>query len=372
MKKIFMLMMTLMMSLGVANAQIATENAKLFDNMYVTVGAGVAKPLKQLTPVFPLNPSATLAVGKWFTPVFGAEIEGTAWFGSIDYITDEVKQGELIIPAKHLHWDTNNGHNVVRGMYIGINGMTNLTNLFLGYNGKPRTFEVSTQLGLGWCHRFTPGNNFNDEDAKLDKDRNGIGVKTGLDFAFNLGSKKAHTLSVRPAVLWEVANHWNRVQFNKNKAQLYLGVAYTYHFKTSNGTHYFKTYDVGAMNDEINRLRAELDAKPKEVVNEVVKEVRIYNNVNVTDTSVFFAFDSDELSAEAKESLDKLGQNGVYTVDAYASSEGTTEYNLELSQRRANAVKVYLESRGAKVDYATGHGVAFGTTTGRVAVVRVK
>ena len=46
--------------------------------------------------------------------------------------------------------------------------------------------------------------------------------KTGLDFAFNLGSKKAHTLSVRPAVLWEVANHWNRVQFNKNKAQLYL------------------------------------------------------------------------------------------------------------------------------------------------------
>lgn len=365
MKKIFMLMMTLMMSLGVANAQIATENAKLFDNMYVTVGAGVAKPLKQLTPVFPVNPSATLAVGKWFTPVFGAEIEGTAWFGSIDYITDD---------GLHLYWDTNtDGHETFRGIYVGVNGMTNLTNLFLGYNGKPRTFEVSTQLGLGWCH--TPGNGVSNENANQvikNTDRNGVGVKTGLDFAFNLGSKKAHTLSVRPAVLWEVANHWNRVQFNKNKAQLYLGVAYTYHFKTSNGTHYFKTYDVGAMNDEINRLRAELDAKPKEVVNEVVKEVRIYNNVNVTDTYVFFAFDSDELSVEAKESLDKLGQNGVYTVDAYASSEGTTEYNLELSQRRANAVKAYLESRGAKVDYATGHGVAFGTTTGRVAVVRVK
>lgn len=362
MKKIFMLMMTLMMSLGVANAQIATENAKLFDNMYVTVGAGVAKPLGELTPVFPVNPSATLAVGKWFTPVFGAEIEGTAWFGSVG-----MKDGNL-----NFEWD-GDMYNFVRGSYVGINGMTNLTNLFLGYNGKPRTFEVSTQLGLGWCHRYMiSGKTENGYSIDTDKDRNGIGVKTGLDFAFNLGSKKAHTLSVRPAVLWEVANHWNRVQFNKNKAQLYLGVAYTYHFKTSNGTHYFKTYDVGAMNDEINRLRAELDAKPKEVVNEVVKEVRIYNNVNVTDTYVFFAFDSDELSAEAKESLDKLGQNGVYTVDAYASSEGTTEYNLELSQRRANAVKAYLESRGAKVDYATGHGVAFGTTTGRVAVVRVK
>jgi OOP family OmpA-OmpF porin len=134
---------------------------------------------------------------------------------------------------------------------------------------------------------------------------------------------------------------------------------------------------------EIDRLNQELAKKPTEV--EVIKYVdRVVNNnynapvtnavaaVAATDTYVFFDFNSAELDARAKEQLDKLGQNGVYVVDAYASSEGSTEYNLVLSQRRADAVKAYLESRGCKIDTATGHGVAFGTTTGRVAVITNK
>ena len=54
------------------------------------------------------------------------------------------------------------------------------------------------------------------------------------------------------------------------------------------------------------------------------------------------------------------------------SSEGSTEYNKELSQRRADAVKAYLEGRGARVESAVGHGVQFGATTGRIAVVSNK
>ena len=178
------------------------------------------------------------------------------------------------------------------------------------------------------------------------------------------------------------------MQFNKNYAQFGVMVGYTYHFKTSNGTRHFKTYDVGAMLNEIGRLNDELAKKPKEV--EVIKYVdRVVNNTtnnyNAPETNafgeakgfgvsetVYFAFSSAELDARAKETLDKLGQNGVYVIDAYASSEGNTAYNKELSQRRADAVKAYLESRGARVDSATGHGVQFGTTTGRVAVVKLK
>ena len=163
-------------------------------------------------------------------------------------------------------------------------------------------------------------------------------------------------------------------------AQLAIQVGYVYHFKTSNGTHHFKTYDVGAMQDELTRLNAALQEKPKEVIVEkvVTKEVPATAAVAERATgfgvkeSVFFAFDSAELDDRAKETLNQLGENGVYVVDAWASSEGTTEYNLKLSQRRADAVKAYLESRGAKVESATGHGVQFGTTTGRVAVVRLK
>lgn len=337
-----------------ANAQIATENAKLFDNTYVSVGVGAATPLN-FSDVLPLNPSATIAVGKLFTPVWGAEIEGTVW----GFNENGFKR--------------NNSFDFLKGHYVGVNGLVNLSNLFAGYRGTPRLFEVSTVLGTGWTHRYLDGND-NDEDA--------FGVRTGLDLAFNLGKAKAHTLSIRPAVFWDVTASQSTTmpaQFNVNHAQLYLGVAYTYHFKTSNGTHHFKTYDVGAMEYEIARLNKALDEKPKEVIVErvVTKEVpatatAAVATVNETTSTVFFAFDSAELDDRAKETLDKLGENGVYCIDAYASSEGSTEYNLALSQRRADAVKEYLEARGCKIESAVGHGVQFGTTTGRVAVVSVK
>ena len=92
--------------------------------------------------------------------------------------------------------------------------------------------------------------------------------------------------------------------------------------------------------------------------------------VNATDVYVFFEFDSYELDDRAKAELDKVGQNGIYDIDGYASNEGSKEYNLELSQSCAEAVKKYLEARGCRINKAIGRGVAFGPTTGRVAIVK--
>ena len=132
--------------------------------------------------------------------------------------------------------------------------------------------------------------------------------------------------------------------------------------------HIIKTYDVGAMRNEIAYLNEELAKKPKEVIVEktVLKEVPV---ATVKDACVFFEFDSAELDDRAKAELDKIGQNGVYDVDGFASNEGSKEYNLELSQRRAEAVKKYLEARGCKINKAIGRGVMFGPSTGRVAIV---
>ena len=88
-------------------------------------------------------------------------------------------------------------------------------------------------------------------------------------------------------------------------------------------------------------------------------------------TELFFEFDSAELTDDTKAKLDKVAQNGVYNIDGYASVEGSKEYNLELSQRRAESVKKYLEARGCKINKAIGRGVAFGPATGRVAIVSV-
>ena len=376
MKKFIFTLAIAMMAVISVNAQTATEVSKVLDNTYVGVEAGVSTPLN-FNSMFPVNPAVGVKLGKEFTPVFGVEVEGVAIL-SDNFYRDGVNGSIPATGAFNVH-KAGSINTFVKATNVGLNGVINWSNLLLGYQGTPRFFEVKTNTGIGWLHYFGHmSTNVLDAWIPTTK-KNALTAKTAVDFAFNLGKEKAHTITVSPGVYWNL-NETGAVQFNKNFAQLGVMVGYTYHFKTSNGTRHFKTYDVGAMAAEIGHLNEELAKKPKEV--EVIKYVErnnapatnAFGNVTgfgVTET-VYFAFNSAELDARAKETLDKLGQNGVYVIDAYASSEGSTAYNLKLSQRRADAVKAYLESRGAKVDSATGHGVQFGTTTGRVAVVKLK
>lgn len=377
MKKFILTLVIAFMMIFSANAQIATENAKLFDNTYVGVEVGATTPLN-FNSIFPVNPAAGVKFGKELTPVFGLEAEGFAVFG--DNVYRYGFNGS--IPADGAFNIHKNGsvNTFVKATNVGINGVINWTNLLFGYQGTPRFFELKTNTGFGWLHYFgdyTPA--FPVGGYVVAGKQNVLTAKTAVDLAFNIGNKKAHTITVSPGIYWGL-NEVGNIKFNKNYAQFGVMVGYTYHFKTSNGTHAFKTYDVGAMIGEIDRLNSELAKKPTEV--EVIKYVdRVVNNynapvtnavANVTDVYVFFAYDNADLDDRAKAELDKLGQNGVYDVVAFASNEGGTEYNIALSQRRADAVKAYLEGRGCKINSAVGKGVAFGITTGRVAVVTSK
>lgn len=351
MKK-FILMMALTLSAFVsANAQTAIETPKFTDNVYMGIGGQVATPT-DLNGVFPLNGGVTVILGKDLTPVFGVNVEGTAWFGS------HANGGA------NARFDRIDAHNVVRGTFVGLNGTVNLTNLFLGYNGTPRKFEVQTVTGLGWGHVFTPN--------MSDKSNNDLLAKTGLNLLFNVSKNRAHTIFVQPAVLWNLTNPasmHNNVAFNKMGSQLAISVGYQYHFLTSNGTHAFKVWDVGAMNDEINRLRSELAKKPTEVIKEVVTE-RIVEKVVPTDNSVtvYFTKGSFELSDATKASLDKIGQNAVVDVKGFADEVGSEKFNQALSEKRAKAVADYLTNRGLKVNSVEAFGET-GDIVARVVVV---
>ncbi len=67
---------------------------------------------------------------------------------------------------------------------------------------------------------------------------------------------------------------------------------------------------------------------------------------------VFFAFDSSELSSEARTTLDKQAAwlkarpNLSITIEGHCDERGTREYNLALGERRATAVKTYLVAQG--------------------------
>ena len=339
-----------------ASAQTAIETPKLMDNWYIGVGGQVTTPL-DFNKVFPINGGATLVLGKQLTPVFGVNVEDNVWFGSH-------KNGTHEFGVPHFDVFSSESHNAVRANYLGLNGTINLTNLLLGYKGAPRTFELQTVAGIGWFHIFTPN--------ASDRSHNDLAAKTGLNLLFNLGNSKAHGVFVQPAVLWNLTEPGclhNHVAFNKMGAHLALQVGYVYRFKTSNGTHYFKTYDVGAMQDEINRLREELAKKPTEVVKEKIVERVIEKTVqSEAPVTVYFTKGSCELSDAAKVSLDKLGENGVVDVKGYADEVGSEKFNQVLSEKRAKAVAEYLTNRGLKVNSVNAYGET-GDIVARVVVV---
>lgn len=340
MKK-FLFMFALMLGVVSANAQIATENSNALDNLSFGVTAGVSTPL-DFNSVFPLNTNVGLKVQKDLTPTFGFQLEGLAILNDNHF--SDIKTA-------------------VKATNVGLNGAVNLNNLFNGYRGTPRVFEVSAIAGLGWLHAW-------------DTSVNNLTSKTGLDFALNLGKKKAHSLVLTTAVYWNLTGNYphHKIQFNKNFAQLAVNLSYVYHFNTSNGTHHSKTYDVGAMIDEINRLNGAIDECEKrqpQVVEKIVEVKVPVKNAVEPDGDVWiaaFAMGSAELTPEAKFILNQIGNDAIVDVTATASKEGTAEFNQKLSEKRAKAVADYLTTRGVKVNSWEGKGV--NPETGRTAIVK--
>jgi hypothetical protein len=342
MKKLILMLALFSAVLG-ANAQIATENSNALDNISVGVTAGVSTPL-DFNSVFPLNTNVGLKLQKDFTPEVGVQLEGLAILNDNHF--SDIKT-------------------MVKATNVGVNGAFNLSNMFGEYMGIPRAFEVSAIVGLGWLHNW-------------DTSVNNLTSKTGFDFAFNLGKKKAHSLVLTPAVYWNLTGNYphHKVQFNKNFAQLAVNLSYVYHFNTSNGTHHFKTYDVGAMIDEINRLNGALEEceKRKPKVIEKIVEVKVPATDAVAVKSgndswvVMFATASSKLTKEAEFVLNQIGNDAIVDVTATASPDGTAEFNQKLSEMRAARVKDYLVNRGVKVNSCEGKGV--NPETGKTAIVK--
>lgn len=83
-------------------------------------------------------------------------------------------------------------------------------------------------------------------------------------------------------------------------------------------------------------------------------------------TKIYFETNSDVIKAESHSSLDKLVKYlemfpGIkIAVEGHTDNVGEANYNLELSQRRANSVKNYLVSKGVDASRITSEG--FGQT----------
>ena len=83
------------------------------------------------------------------------------------------------------------------------------------------------------------------------------------------------------------------------------------------------------------------------------KEQRLRSEMRVFEAEhVYFDFDKSELKADARATLDKkaawLRANSGYKVriEGHCDERGTSEYNMALGERRANAAWKYLNALG--------------------------
>ena len=382
MKKLVLMLAAASMAASVS-AQTVAES-KAFDNVYVGINGGVATKTTGHKWLSDLDPNAGLRIGRYFTPVFGLAVEGNAYFSNKPWHSTGT---------------------AVRATNVSLLGTVNLSNLFGGYKGEPRAFEVSALYGLGWMHVFTSNKAFKDATAD---NRNRMTSKAALDFAFNFGSEKQFQFYVEPSINfaflgqsknkevvatgnalnpvvladhqeygYKAASQAGQPAYNINNSFVQLNAGLVYKFKNSNGTHNFTIVvprdqaEIDALNAQINELR---NRKPEVITKEVVKEVPAVKVKEFTVSDlvfVTFAQGKSVLTKEAKAALDNIKEGAHVQVVGTASPEGSKEINDRISQARADVVANYLKGRGVNVDEATGKGVQ-GTTSNRLAVVYVK
>ena len=134
MKKLFAVL-AIFAGIFSANAQeeYAIKSSKVFwDNWYASINAGAITPFKG-NLIGDMRPTVGVEVGRYLTPVFGLGAEYRAAINTT--------------PSANIFDQTN------------LSGLMkfNLTNLFKGYYGEPRFFEMVLDYGIGWGHNFVCG-----------------------------------------------------------------------------------------------------------------------------------------------------------------------------------------------------------------------
>jgi outer membrane protein OmpA-like peptidoglycan-associated protein len=369
MKKIAMFIAAAAIAVSASAQKTAVTSIKALDNVYVGGALGAeTKASKQKQGAFAsFNPTATILVGKNFTPVFGLRAEGVARF-NVHSTEDKCGWVNRIPGSKK----------VVAGLDVNLLGTFNLNNAIAGYKGEPRALEFIALYGFGWSHGFY-GNH-----------TNAINSKAGLEIAYNFGSKKQWQAFIEPSITWAMQGY-NGIpsvvnprtgatvkeyqtigsatpfQYNLNRANLDLKAGIIYKLPCSNGTHNFAIEqlrdqaEIDALNAQINGLRGDVDAannagaqKDAQIAqlkkaladceNKPVVEAKV---ANLQPTVVFRQGKSviDKSQEANVEMIAKYMQNNKdakVKISGYASPEGPADLNQKLSEQRAAAVKDML------------------------------
>lgn len=326
-----------------ANAQTAVEGNKFLDNWSLGINAGGTTPLTHSAFFKNMRPVVGLGLTKQLTPSFGIGMEVMGSF------------------------NTTVSRTAIDNSNISLLGMINLNNFFGTYTGVPRTFEVEAVFGIGWLHYYV--------NEELGDHINSPSTKVGLNFNFNLGESKAWTLAVKPALVYDM-NDAGYYHFNANCAAWEITAGLKYHFKCSNGEHYFtkvRPYnqsEIDALNAQVNRLRGEADnnaaalRKETQRANGLETELNecrnkapqvvtntIDNSKKILESVITFRQGRTTIESSQLPNVERIAtylrnhKEASVVIKGYASPEGSAEVNARIANQRAEAVKKMLVSK---------------------------
>ncbi|MCF0235661.1 MAG: OmpA family protein [Bacteroidaceae bacterium] len=322
-------------------AQTYTYAPGFWNGLSITLGYGAHHPAAYNYTQALLSDGGTVGINKQFVPSFGLTTE-------LDLL-----RGKGKLP----------GSQFSRSM-VSIVGRINLMNLFDGYYGRPRIFEMQLRGGVGWGHTFST-------EATV-PDQNYIVSKTGLELNCNIGASRALTIGLRPEVIFDLRNGGQDQyeSFSFDRADWRLLLALTVHFGNGHGGRHpalvtpTKIYSrsllpataSAAPPREVQRLQRPLarQTEPVEllkpqmaqqssavatrVVTEVLRESKLeylisFNAGDVTVASDQFA------TLERIASHLRRNPSAIVLLRGYSSPDGSVQINERVARQRAEVVK---------------------------------
>ncbi len=361
MKKIILSAMIAGFAVTATAQEQGLSYGKFFDNWQVGVNVGGYLPTKGYDLIEDVRLNFGAELSKQISPVFRLGFDANAYLNG--------------------NWEQRNPL-VIENTNVALIGAFNLNNLFAGYKGEPRKFEVEAFAGPGWFHSFEQGNNNN---------YNSMTAKFGANLLFNFGQNKAWAVKLTPSILYLVdvpsSDAANSLNINNSLSQVNVGIIYR--FKGSNGAHHFTTIEgrnqaeIDQLNSNISNLRNEVSSKDGELnnaqqrISQLEKDLEAAKNQkpvvqtvtktnNTLESVVTFGLGKSTIDASQLPNVERIASylkkypNSRVVVKGYASPEGNEEKNIALANARAEAVKKVLIAR-YKIDAdrisAQGNGI---------------
>ncbi|MEE1226648.1 MAG: OmpA family protein [Bacteroidales bacterium] len=373
MKKVFLCLAVFAMSLTAIGQEKEEkvlrhkgfETNRFFDNWEVSALGGVQAfqalgevelPSTNFADEF--MPAFQISVGKWVTPVFGARL---------------AYQGFGVNDGTELNDSTNLSYH-----YLHTDIMVNLTNWICGYKAD-RFYNAVVIGGFGWAasqSQDMTDSEWNDEFA----------ATVGLSNRFRICDALSANLDLTGFVTKDEFRHVNQLlEREGNKGinfELMAGITYKFPKRG------FDVVDYNPYKNKISSLEQDLAASHKDVEkgksdnaelkDRLAKERKAkeqaeaeakrlketFSLSNGQSLSIYFTIDCSKVTDRNMENIKFLAEaiktsakNRVFTITGYADEQtGSSEHNMELSKKRAEAVynaliDLGVDSNKLKVEY---------------------